>query len=696
MIAITCPNCNQRLTFRDEHAGKRGMCPCCIKPLEVPAASADEAISFSDVGALKLDFLVPVPKPDALGRLGMYQVLKLLGAGGMGMVLLAEDPILKRHVAVKALRPELAKNETARQRFLREARATAAIDHPNIIHINQVGEEGGIPFLVMPWLKGEPLDARLLREKRLPVADAILIAKQIAEGLAEAHKNGLIHRDIKPANIWLSGKVGAAASRLVVKILDFGLVRDVVGDSAHLTKPGTVLGTPAYIAPEQARGDKVDFHCDLFSLGAILYRMLTGELPFKGENPVTRLMAVTTDTPDAVRTLNPDVPVALDELVMQLLAKEPEQRPPSAAKVAEMLERIARDRGRLPAAALRPAPAGGRSGGVALALGIARRIGDGLWSLRPWALPRPNLAFAIEGAILILLALLVGLPSMTRKPERVKWEQYTRPPDFVNSLGMEFMRIGAGKFRMGTPAQEVQRYLKRLAGWSWQRELLQAETPEHEVEISRPFYMGATEVTVGQFHRFLKETKRVGFFQRWRNPGFEQTDEHPMVGVNWHDAVAFCDWLRGKEGRRYRLPTEAEWEYCCRAGKAGTAYGCEEEDFALHAWYGSNSAMKTHSVGQLQPNDWGLFDMHGNAWELCQDNYDPNYYKNSPKKDPLWLPSRQSSGAPALAVVRGGSWACAAWRCRCASRASMPSDSSEVGFRVVLETSPVGGASGLP
>src|SRR5262249_44030871 len=158
-----------------------------------------------------------------------YRILKVLGAGGMGMVLLAEDPVLKRPVAIKVMRPEIAREKIARQRFLREAQATAAIDHHHIVHINQVGEENGRPFIVMPLLKGEPLDARLKREKRLSVADAVLIGKQVAEGLAEAHKSGLVHRDIKPANIWLSGEVGAPATAVTVKIVDFGLARGVAG-----------------------------------------------------------------------------------------------------------------------------------------------------------------------------------------------------------------------------------------------------------------------------------------------------------------------------------------------------------------------------------------------------------------------------------------------------------------------------------
>jgi len=164
----------------------------------------------------------------------------------------------------------------------------------------------------------------------------VCIGRQIAEGLAAAHKHGLIHRDIKPGNIWLEVHDGQG-TRDWVKLLDFGLARAATGENVHLTKAGTVLGTPAYMAPEQARAEKVDPRCDLFSLGAVLYRMLTGTLPFKGKDTMSQLMSLAEDTPRPVRELNADVPPPLADLVTQLLAKEPAARPPSARAVADTL-----------------------------------------------------------------------------------------------------------------------------------------------------------------------------------------------------------------------------------------------------------------------------------------------------------------------------------------------------------------------
>ena len=267
----------------------------------------------------------------------------------MGIVFLAEDPQLQRHVALKVMRAAVAANSTSRQRFLREARAAAAIEHDHIISIHQVAEDRGVPFLAMPFLKGESLDARLNRDGALPVPEALRIGREIAEGLDAAHQHGLIHRDIKPANIWLEDK-GRAERRQPpdgseaggrVKILDFGMVR-TTDSNTHLTQTGAIVGTPAYMAPEQARGLPLDARCDLFSLGCMLYRMTTGTLPFKGTDPISILLAVTSDPPEPPRKLNPALPAALSNLVMRLLAKDPKDRPASARAVVEALEAIER------------------------------------------------------------------------------------------------------------------------------------------------------------------------------------------------------------------------------------------------------------------------------------------------------------------------------------------------------------------
>ena len=274
----------------------------------------------------------PAQQPGEIGRLGGYRVLRLLGEGGMGAVYAAEDLALQRPVALKTMKPELARKEAARVRFLREARAAAAVESDHIVRIYQVGEDRGVPFIAMEFLRGKPLDA-WMRDHAPSVAQLLKIGHETALGLAAAHARGLIHRDIKPANLWLEAPQGR------VKILDFGLARSVQED-VQLTGSGVVVGTPAYMAPEQARGVPVDHRCDLFSLGAVLYHLATGRRPFTGADTFAILSSLAMDVPASPHELNPAVSPALSALVMRLLAKRPEDRPQTAQEVAEELRRI--------------------------------------------------------------------------------------------------------------------------------------------------------------------------------------------------------------------------------------------------------------------------------------------------------------------------------------------------------------------
>jgi serine/threonine protein kinase len=304
-----------------------GVLPVSPSRATLPRVSADSTQEL-------VSLLAPPQEPGELGRLASYRVLQVLGSGSTGVVVLAEDVHLRRQVALKVMKPAPEADDLARQRFLREAQATAVLDHDHIVAIYQVGEDRGVPFLAMKLLQGETLDDRLKRDGQLFIHEVLRIGREVAEGLEAAHERGLIHRDIKPANIFLE------AGQDRVKIVDFGLAR-AVSDDVHLTKTGTIVGTPAYMSPEQAHGARVDHRSDLFSLGCVLYRMCTGRTPFKADDTLGMLTAITQDQPLPIKAFNADVPDELAGLVSRLLAKLPEGRPQSARSVADVLGAIA-------------------------------------------------------------------------------------------------------------------------------------------------------------------------------------------------------------------------------------------------------------------------------------------------------------------------------------------------------------------
>jgi WD40 repeat protein len=300
-----------------------------VEELRGPAGSAATAGEPPGGGETALDFLAPAGRPDSLGRLGHYEVLGLVGRGGMGVVLKAFDEKLQRVVAVKVMAAPLATSATARRRFTREAQAAAAVRNEHVIDIHAVEEANGLPYLVMEYVSGRSLQERLDQEGPLGVAEVLRIAMQIAAGLAAAHAQGLVHRDVKPANILLENGVER------VKITDFGLAR--AGDDASLTQSGAVAGTPMYMAPEQARGEAVDHRADLFSLGSVLYAMCTGQPPFRASGTLAVLKCVAEEEPRPVREVNAEVPDWLAAIIGRLHAKDPAERFPSAGGVAELL-----------------------------------------------------------------------------------------------------------------------------------------------------------------------------------------------------------------------------------------------------------------------------------------------------------------------------------------------------------------------
>jgi formylglycine-generating enzyme required for sulfatase activity/serine/threonine protein kinase len=693
-IAFTCPACSKGLKVKAGLAGKKVKCPQCQAVVPVPAAAATEPRSLTDVPTLApgapagatqelpspypkelCDFLAPAQAPDELGRLGTYRILRVLGAGGMGVVFKAEDPGLQRLVALKAMLPGLAASGSAKQRFLREARSAAGLKHDHIVTIHQVGEDRGAPFLAMEFLEGEPLDERLKRQGKLPVGEILRIGREMAEGLAAAHERGLTHRDIKPANVWLEGKKGR------VKILDFGLARAST-DESNLTQSGAIVGTPAYMAPEQAQCKAVGPSADLFSLGCVLYRMATGEPPFKGGDMISTLMAVATENPTPPHELDAALPAKLSELIMRLLAKDATGRPASAQAVSETLHKIEEQVSRSglpsrtkpvsgPAQPVRPTGKGSaRHAGPTVAQPPRKRlplpwlIGAGALGVGVlvaaiilfWQTPHgtvriqsddPNVEImfdktgpTIKGAgsepislragehgilikrgdftfgtdklliekgktITLKIEVLPGKIQLVQDGQVIAAGDMPLPKEFSNSLGMEFVLVPKGKSWLGGG---------------------RGRPGTQEVEVLQDFYLGKYEVTQEEWERVTGINP--SFFKE--APG--GTKRFPVEQVSWDDCQIFVHRLNDKAketGWLYRLPTGVEWEYACRGGPMKDKF---EGAFDFYVGKATNTMLpgqanfehgkglrRTCNVGSYKPNRLGLFDMHGNVWELCQD-----------------------------------------------------------------------------
>jgi hypothetical protein len=363
---------------------------------------------------VELGFLRPSADPRSIGRLGAYEILQVLGEGGMGIVFKAFDDSLHRSVAIKVMAPALAASQKARRRFVREARAAAAINHPNIVTIHTVDTEQDLPYLVMEFIPGCSLRQRIKTGPPLSLPEILRIGVQVATGLSAAHEQGVIHRDVKPANIMLVDGVER------VKITDFGLALAAL-DHSGITSQGQIVGTPAYMSPEQISGAAIDARSDLFSLGCVLYAIATGSSPFRGVTSLDVLRKVADLRPDPLEAVNPGIPRAVSSLVERLLEKDPKDRPQSAGVVITILtEQLARANQaasnslpELPVVVVAPGPSARRwprvlAGFGALSVVLALALFFVLWnrpfdrrgSVVPKVAPRPAAPVGFPGRLI--------------------------------------------------------------------------------------------------------------------------------------------------------------------------------------------------------------------------------------------------------------------------------------------------------
>jgi serine/threonine-protein kinase len=665
---------------------------------------------------------------DEAKRLGPYRILKKLGEGGMGAVYLAEDPASGQKVALKVLPKVAAQEEEAVRRFMREVDYARKLEHPNIVKAGAGGQDKGFHYYVMEYVEGETLGAHLQRTEFLAAAEASSVVLQVALGLKYAHAEGFIHRDIKPDNVIVS-KDGVA------KILDMGLSKNIEEAQTFRTMTGVALGTPQYIAPEQARGEKgIDGRADIYSLGATYYHLVTGETPFHGTTAI-ELIAQHLDQqmPDP-RDIRDGIPDGVVHVIRKMMAKKPEDRYRDCAELVTDLELVLG--GRNPSSRVLEAAQS------AVALPMAREAREryraqrrghrpGAYRARTNSSSAPLILGGIVGAILLAVVLAVAMgggsspaagptvawkepdPKPARphgsdkpatpasRPEELRAEDAQRKQDEIGpatgpkgrphlDLGggvrLELVPIKPGTFTMGGT---------QAPGADWQAD----DRPEHKVTITKGYFLGKYEVTRGQFAAFVGATgyqtdaERVGKAWgrppsggwaeipelSWKNPNFPQTDDHPVMCITWNDAKAFCDWATKKTGRTVRLPSEAEWEYACRAGtKTAWSFGNDGNALSDYGWFDQNSGGATHPGGEKKPNAWGLYDMHGNVWEWCQDWAGP--YAAGDAADP----TGPSSGD--RRVLRGGDWSTEAACARSAFRDRLPPSHpcTNYGFRVAV------------
>ncbi len=668
-----------------------------------------------------------------------FEVQRKLGAGGMGSVYLARQTMLDRAVALKTMAPQLAADAEYVARFQREAMTAAKLSHPNIVQVYAGGRHDGAHYIAMEYVEGETLQARIERQQRIPPHEAVAVALYIAQALRYAWNTArLIHRDIKPDNIFLS-------TNGEVKLGDLGLAKRVGEGGAHMTSTGVAMGTPHYISPEQAHAEPdIDFRADIYSLGCTLFHMLAGHPPYQGKSALAVMAMHLTAPPASLAKAWPECPPLLSAAVDRMMARDRAQRPASYDDLVAMLYRVCE-------ALQKPSP-------VALAAAKAtppRRVvvkgshaptpvppvaAPSVESARPAAVKKSRvpLVLGAAAALFALAVAAVGLALHARRPPRAQPAPRELTPvpvpvvkpgpaigatrtfaplpggPFTNAVGGEMVWIPAGDFPLGsTPAQRAAAVQNGLGS----DDLASLEGAEpRKVRILAGFWLGRTEVTVGQWRRFADATgyrttaERQGYVDAgrrvgqstsgqapgasWRDPhyGFPVEDAHPVTCVSWDDATAFTTWMtvearaakRLPEGRVFRLPTEVEWEYACRAGAETTFWWGEAlEDAADRLNWVKGHGRDTFAFvspvdffGERGRNGFGLADMLGNVGEWCLDGFETNGARVA-----------YQPGVFAKRVLRGGAFVTGSVGYpRCASRGNFFADRSYfvVGLRVCL------------
>ena len=683
-------------------------------------------------------------KSEPLDAIGRYQVIGSLDSGGQADVYRAVHPTLAKELVIKISKQPVRDGSSLRDRLVTEGRLIADLNHPQLAHVYDVDFHNGRPFIVMEYVRGKNL-RQAAADRQISPIEAASIVERLAEGIEAIHQVGVTHQDIKPANIILDRDRQP-------RLIDFGLARIEDAWTAPADKAGSISGTAQYMSPEQARGEtsRIGPRTDVFALGGVLYSLLTNSPPFAAKSVWDSLEKAKENDFDINALQAKGIPKPLRDVVKRAMAKDPEDRFPSAASFAEELRAIPKYISRSTArnAAL----------GVAVACLLLATICSLLPKKSDTSL-QPHALASVSSDVRDELQ-TVDQSGSNESVEDASFEHLEN--EMSDSIGIEMTLVPAGQFMMGSQESAAE-----IANEFGENATTYAnEHPRHRVNITKPFYMGRFEVTRGQFRTFveaegyLTETEqgvetvsnptgaKETQMSNWRDPGRGvDSDDFPVSWVTWNDAQEFCRWLSKKEDAIYRLPTQAEWEYACRAGTTTRYWTGDDPEslveganvpdaswMALHpkiynmevfvgvsenyrnGWaplectpgmvfeIGWSDAigwqlLKTESpkigdrengtvtvrnrssnssailqvraglaqsqipagesdtirpyvnkkalfvlssdgfaelapVGKLKPNPFGLFDMHGNVWEWCQDGYHERAYDAKIQNDP--------------------------------------------------------------
>lgn len=625
--------------------------------------------------------------PDLTGHsLGRYHILEQLGEGGMATVYKAYDTRLERDVAVKVIRVDQFNDALmgdVLKRFEREAKALARLTHSNIVHVNDYGEHDGVPFLVMDFLPGGTLKERM--RQPMPWQAAVRLLLPILSALEYAHEHKVIHRDVKPANILLTEKGQPM-------LTDFGIAKILETEVGQtLTGAGVGIGTPEYMAPEQALGKPIDARVDIYSLGIVLYELLTGRRPYTADTPMAVIFKHISDPLPAPSQFVPDLPQAVERILIKALAKEPEERYEDAHAFAQALENLLQTSQTVnsPAAQARPAavvsntaapaariptqntpapvraapltqppsqvklaaPTTGRTSTSALpdtarSGSSARWIGLGVGGVLLFG--------ALFALVLVGWLLTGGAGRLFASNTPAAMADLTQ----VGKDGMTMLYVPAGQFSMGSEDGDSD------------------EKPVHTVTLDA-FWIDRTEVTNSMYAQCVaagacQAPDLKKFYLRRNYYSDAVYADYPVIYVSWKHAQAYCAWA----GRR--LPTEAEWEKAARGVNANIyPWGNTAVDGNLLDY--NNNVGDTTQVGAYPSgaSPYGALDMSGNVWEWVNDWYAATYYQVSPASNP------PGAASGSYRVLRGGSWKDDSGNVRASDRNWVNPDSilNTLGFR---------------